>query len=292
MKLRRRSFLQASVLGAATLRAQQARIPAAGAVARKNLAAIVTGYQIHSDADAVITRFLEGFWINDDFEHTDCDIASLYVKRIQPNDVASRISAAYQVPIMRSISEALTLRAGQLAVDGVLLIGEDYGAPGAERDSRFDFFTQIVSVFKKSGRSVPIFCCGHLSTNWDHARQMAEQSREMGFRLMAGSAEAVTFRRPELEYPLPSGFDDAPLGDRAHHDYKLGVEFDGALVITPGGSQNIFSSFEILQSFLERRIGGETGIGSIEYLANNAVWQAADQGRWSKDLMEAALGRG
>jgi hypothetical protein len=119
---------------------------------------------------------------------------------------------------------------------------------------------------------------------------MVEQSREMGFRLMAGSAEAVTFRRPELEYPLPSGFDDAPLGDRAHHDYKLGVEFEDALVIVPRGPQNIFSSFEILQSFLERRMGGETGIGSIEYLANKAVWQAADQGRWSKNLMAAALG--
>jgi hypothetical protein len=281
MNLRRRSFLQASVLGAAALRAQQ-RVPAA---ARKRLAAIVTDYRIHSDADAIITRFLEGFWINDDFQHADCDIASLYVKHIQANDVATRISAAYGVPIMGSISEALT------TVDGVLLIGEDYGGSDVESDSRFEFFSQIVSVFRKAGRSVPVFCCGHLSSNWDHARQMVEQSREMGFRLMAGSAEAVTFRRPELEYPLPSGFDDAPLGDRAHHNYKLGVEFEDALVIAPGGSQNIFSSFEILQSVLERRMGGETGIGSIEYLANDAVWQAADQGRWSRELMDAALGR-
>jgi hypothetical protein len=273
------------VLGAAALRAQQPKVPA-----RKKLAAIATDYRIHSDTDAIVTRFLEGFWVNDDFEHADCDIASLYVKRIQNNDVATRVSRAYQVPIMGSISDALTLGAGQIAVDGVLLIGEDYGASVVESDSRFEFFSQIVSVFRKAGRSVPIFCCGHLSSNWDHARQMVEQSREMGFRLMAGSAEAVTFRRPELEYPLPSGFDDAPLGDRAHHDYKLGVEFEDALVIVPRGPQNIFSSFEILQSFLERRMGGETGIGSIEYLANKAVWQAADQGRWSKNLMAAALG--
>jgi len=284
--LRRRSFLQASVVGAAALRAQQPKVPA-----RKKLAAIVTDYRIHSDADAIVTRFLEGFWINDDFERAGCDIASLYVKRVQDTDVATRVSAAYRVPIMGSTSEALMLGAGQLAVDGVLLVGEDYGASVVESDSRFEFFSQIVSVFKKTGRSVPIFCCGYLSTNWDHARQMVEQSRKIGFLLMAGSAEAVTFRRPELEYPLPSGFEDAPLGDRAHHDYKLGVEFDDALVIAPGGPQNIFSSFEILQSFLERRLGGETGIGSIEYLAGNAVWQAADQWRWSKDLMDAALGR-
>lgn len=280
MKLRRRSFLQASVLGTAALRAQQANSP----VKRKKLAAIVADYRIHSDADAVITRFLEGFWINDDFRAADCDIASLYVKRIGPTDVATRLSTAYRVPLAGSISDALTP-----AVDGVLLIAEDYGASSVEPDSRFELFSQIVSAFRTTGRSVPIFCCGYLSSNWDHARQMVQQSREMGFRLMAGSAEAVTFRRPELEYPLPSGFDDAPLGDRAHHDYKLGIEFEDALVISPG-SQNIFSSFDAFQSLMERRMGGETGIGSIEYLANEAVWQAAEQGRWSKDLMDAALG--
>jgi hypothetical protein len=289
--MRRRSFLQTSLFGAAALRAQDAKMPGAAAGPRKKLAAIVVDYRVHSDADSVVTRFLEGFWINDDFQRAPCDIASLYVNRIQPNDVASRISAAYQVPISGSTSDALTLGSKDLAVDGVLLVGEDYCRPTVEPDSRFDLFNQITSLYRKIGRAVPIFCCGYLSTNWDHAKQMVQQSRGLGFPLMAGSAEAVTFRRPELEYPLPSGFDDAPLGDRAVHNYKLGVEFENSLVVNPGGSQNIFSSFEILQSFLERRIGGETGVSSIEYLTGKAVWQAAEQGRWSKTLMEAALER-
>jgi hypothetical protein len=286
--MRRRSFLQTSLLGVPALRAQ-APVPSTAGPHPK-LAAIVADYRIHSDADNLVTRFLEGFWINDNFHRSDCEIASLYVKRIGTDDIAGRLSTSHQIPLKRSISDALTLGTGRLAVDGVLLVAEDYGRENTDPDSRFDFFQEIVTAFRKGGHSVPVFCCGYLSSNWDHAKRMVEQSREMNFQLMAGAAETVTFRRPELEYPLPIGFDDAPLGDRAHHDYKFGVEFDGALVIISRGSQNLFSSFEILQSFLERRIGGETGIRSVEYLANNEVWQAGVEGRWSKDLMEAALG--
>jgi hypothetical protein len=198
---------------------------------------------------------------------------------------------------MQSIPDALTFGTGRLAVDGVLLLGENNGSPLNNAvvgpDLRFEFFEQIVAVFRKSGRSVPVFCAGYLSQDWDQARRMYQQSRELGFPLMAGSSEAVSFRRPELDYPLPAGFDDAPWNDRAHPDYQLGVEFDDALVITPDGSQasGIFSSLEVLQSFLERRRGGESGISSLECLVGSAVWRSAEQGRWSKELMKAALER-
>jgi hypothetical protein len=258
--MKRRSFLQGSVLAA--VRGQEI------GSSRKKVAAIAASYRLRSDADNIVTRFLRGFWINDDFHRSACEISSLYIGRIDATDVGSRLAAAYQVPLMPSVSAALTLGTGRLAVDGVVLIGED---------SRFEFFTQVLQTFRKAGRSVPVFCAGYLSLNWDHARQMYQQSREMGFPLMAGSAEAAAFRRPELDYPLPSGFDDAPLGDRAHHDYKLGVEFDSALVITPEDS--LFAGVEILQSFLERRRGGETGISSIECVSGKTV--LARGGRWT-----------
>jgi hypothetical protein len=286
--MRRRSFLQGSVLAASALKGQEVGSVAVHEGSRKKVAAISTSYLVHSDADSIITRFLEGYWINDDYYRPACDVASLYIDRMPAADVGSRISAAYRVPILPSISDALTLRTRQLAVDGILLVGDNDGP-----DSRFDFFTQIVAVFRKTGRSVPVFCAGYLSLDWDHARQMYQQSREMGFPLMAGSSAAVTFRRPEMDYPLPGGFDDAPLGDRAHHDYQLGVEFDNALVIIPGGSNaiSVFSGVEILQSFLERRRAGESGIRAVECLVDAAVWRAAEKGQWSKELMEAALGR-
>ncbi len=36
---------------------------------------------------------------------------------------------------------------------------------------------------------------------------------------------------------------------------------------------------------------GESGIRSVECLVDGAVWRAADEGRWSKELMNAALSR-
>ena len=58
--------------------------------------------------------------------------------------------------------------------------------------------------------------------------------------------------------------------------------------IADGG---IFHILETLQCFVERRKGGETGIRAVHHLEKDAVWSAAEEGRWSKELMKAALGR-
>lgn len=105
---------------------------------------------------------------------------------------------------------------------------------------RFEFFEQVVASFRKAGRSVPVFSDKHLSYDWSKARRMVEWSRDLSFPLMAGSSIPVTFRRPELDYPL-------------------GVEFADALMVgggwvTDGG---IFHNLEALQCFVERRRGPE-----------------------------------
>jgi hypothetical protein len=187
------------------------------------------------------------------------------------------------------------LGSGSLAVDGVVLACDDEYDDAtitpSSHDSRFKCFEQVVDVFRKSGRSVPVFCAGRLATGWDQAKQVQQWSKEMHFPLMAGASAPVTFRHPDLDYPLPHDFDDATLGDRAHHDLALGVDFDDALVICPSGLPEVFCSLEILQAFLERRRTGETGIRSVECFLNEGVWKAAQQGRWSTELMHVALKR-
>ena len=39
------------------------------------------------------------------------------------------------------------------------------------------------------------------------------------------------------------------------------------------------------------RAGGETGVKSVQMIEGNAVWEALDQGRISKRLLEAAFYR-
>ena len=243
---------------------------------RPRIAALSTTYFVRSHSDNFITRFLEGYWINDRYYPPPCDIVSLYMDQVHPADIGYRLSTAYGFPVMKSIAEALTLGTGKLAVDGVLLVAEHGNYPFNDRQQqlypRFEFHQQVVDVFRKSGRAVPVFSDKHLSYDWTKAKQIYTWSRELGYPLMAGSSVSVTFRRPELDYPL-------------------GVEFDEALMVGGGwvSDGGIFHDLETLQCFVERRKGGETGIRAVEHLEGDAVWKAAEQHRWSRDLLHAAL---
>jgi len=282
--MKRRQFLQAGIAAAPVLKAQGPPALTAIDKRRKKIAAITTTYFLRSHADDIITRLLQGYWINDRFYEPAFDVVSLYVDQVHRADISRRLAAAHSVPIVKSIAEGLTLGTGRLAVDGVVVVAEHGDYPFNDKMQqlypRFEFFSQIVDVFKKSGRAVPVYTDKHLSYDWNKAKQMVAWSHELGFPMMAGSSVPVTFRRPEIDYPL------------ADRDWP-GVEFENALAIgsgwvTDGG---IFHNMEVLQCFLERRKGGETGIRSVHYIVDEAVWRAADQGLWSKELMHAALGR-
>ena len=88
----------------------------------------------------------------------------------------------------------------------MILIGEHGRYPRNEKRQtlypRYEFFKQIVKVFKDSGRAVPVFNDKHLSWNWEWAKEMYDTARTMGFPFMAGSSLPVTWRTPSLEMPL------------------------------------------------------------------------------------------
>src|SRR5205814_731815 len=181
-------------------------------------------------------------------------------------------------PVTKSIAEALTLGTGKLAVDGVLLVAEHGNYPFNDKQQklcpRYEFHQQVVDVFRKSGRAVPMFSDKHLSYDWGKAKQMDDWSKELKYPLTAGSSVSVTFRRPELDFPL-------------------GVEFADALMVGGGwvSDGGVFHNLETLQCFVQRRKGGETGVRAVQHLEGEDVWRAAERGLWSKDLMAAALSR-
>ena len=63
-------------------------------------------------------------------------------------------------------------------------------------------------------------------------------------------------------------------------------------MVGEGGSDPMdFHALEGLQCMVERRRGGETGVKAVQLLEGDAVWKALDEGRYSKDLLTAALSR-
>jgi len=245
---------------------------------KKRIACLSSTYHVRSHSDNFITRFLEGYWIHESHYDPPFEVASLWMDQIHPADIGQRLAAAYSVPLAKDIAGALTLGTGKLAVDGVVLVCEHGDYPHNEKDQhlypRYEFFEQVVNVFRKSGQTCPVFVDKHLSYDWKKAQQMYRWSQELKFPLMAGSSVPVTFRRPEYDPPR-------------------GLVMDSALAIGGGwfGDGGIFHIFETLQAFVERRRGGETGIRAVRLLKGEEVWKAEKQGLWRRDLLDAALAR-
>jgi hypothetical protein len=245
---------------------------------RPKLAAICTTYFKYSHSQHIVDRFLEGYGWNGTHHHPEMDLVSIYIDQIRDDDVSkTRLSEFPSMKLYPSIAEALTLGGSKLAVDGVLLIGEHGRYPRNDKGQtlypRYEFFQQIVKVFKENGRSVPVFNDKHLSWKWEWAREMYDTARQMRFPLMAGSSLPVTWRTPSVEMPLDSRIREA-------------------VCVCYGGVDSYdFHGLETLQCMVERRRGGETGVKWLQAYRGEAVWKAQQDGVWSRDLVEASLCR-
>ncbi len=240
----------------------------------KKIAAILTSYFQYSHADVIATKYMKGFPTDTGFQEPRVTLASIYLDQIDDRDIGVGLAAAHDVPIYPSIRKALTCGGDDLAVDGVLLIGEHgdypYNEFGQHMYPRRYLFEQICGVFASSGRSVPVFCDKHLSYNWDDARWMYERANALNVPFMAGSSLPLSWRNPFLEHPI-----DTPLDTAIAIGYS-GVESYG------------FHALETLQCMIERRQGGESGIVAIQCIEGDPVWDAGTAGKWSLELAEQA----
>jgi hypothetical protein len=243
---------------------------------RRPIAVVTTVYRPLSHAYHLAGRFLYGYPLAGQPHIPKFYVRSLYVDQTPDNDLSGDAAKDFGVRVTRSVEEAL-LEGGKLAVDGVLLIGEHGNYPRNDKGQilypRLELMEQIASAFRKAGRSAPVFNDKHLSYTFAKAKKMLSWADELKFPLMAGSSLPVTWRRPELELKRETPIEEALIACYGP------IEVYG------------FHGLEALQVMMERRKGGETGVAAVTCLTGKDVWKAGDAGRWSWDLLDAALAR-
>ncbi|MEX2559160.1 MAG: hypothetical protein WD403_04555, partial [Pirellulales bacterium] len=265
----RRGFLEATAaISCAALAPGRSLLAADGA--RPRVAAIVTEFTHRSHAHVILENFLEPYYFNGKLTDPGMDVVSMYVDQFPERDMAREVAKQYKISIYPTIGEAVKCGGRELAVDGVLSIGEHGDYPLTERGQmmypRKRFFDEIVAVFRASGRSVPLFNDKHLSYRWDWAAEMMDVVDRLKIPFMAGSSVPLAERRPPLELPA-------------------GCQIEEAVSIHGGSLEGYdFHGLEVLQSLVEARRGGETGVSQIQMLEGDAVWAAADEGRWTYAL--------
>ena len=152
-------------------------------MSRPKIAALVSVYHKHAHAQHIVDRFLEGYGWNGRHHRPEMDVVSLYVDQTPEGDLSTDRETRFpQMKIYQTVADALTLGGKDLAVDGVLLVGEhgqyDTNEKGQRLYPRYELFKQITAVYRASGRSAPIFNDKHLSWNWEWAREMYDICRK------------------------------------------------------------------------------------------------------------------
>lgn len=233
---------------------------------RKRLAIVTTEWRYHSHAWHMGERFLVGYPIEGRWHQPPLEVVSAYVDQQPENDLSRSRSKEFGFPIYPTIAEALRCGGKELAVDAVLVIGEHGDYPlneiGQKLYPRYEFFKQVVEVFKADGRSLPMFNDKHLSWKWEWAKEMVDTARRMNFPYLAGSSLPVTWRMPSIDMPY-------------------GAEVEEVMCVAIGGVDSYdFHALETIQCMAERRKGGETGVEWVEATRGDAVWKAMDAGSW------------
>ena len=242
---------------------------------RLKVAAVITEWTYRSHGHVILENFLGPYLFNGKKTDPGMDVVALYVDQFPAKDMSREIAKTLNIPIYPTIGQALRRGSNSLAVDAVLSIAEhgDYkmNEKGQREYPRKRFFDDIVEVFQKDGRVVPVFNDKHLCYRWDWAKEMYDTAVSMKIPFMAGSSVPLATRRPPIEFPR-------------------GTEFTSALAIHGGPFEAYdFHGLELLFSIIEARKGGESGVSSVQFLEGDALWNAEKAGHWSYKLADAAM---
>ncbi len=241
---------------------------------RPRIAVLVSYWAFpRSHADWIVNKLIDGYWWDGAYTPSRVEVVSVYIHQLEESQLGQKVAKAKNIPVFKTVEEAVTLGGKELAVDGVVIVAEhgNYRTDlkGHWLLPRWWIYQQVMSVFEQSKRSVPVFNDKHLSYNWDEAKWMFDKSRELNFPLTGGSSIPTYYRKPEIELDI-----DTPIKN--------------SIVVADAADEGaIFHAIDVLQCFAERRKGGETGVRSVQSIRGPETWEWVERNTWAAKLLDA-----
>jgi hypothetical protein len=242
---------------------------------RPRVACVMNVYFPNSHADVFVSRLLDGYRLNHAWHSPRLETVSFYVDQFPANDMAREQAEEHGIRIYPSVAEALRLGGAKLAVDAVAIIGEHGAYPrtplGNFAYPRRRYFDEITRVMRQDRHIIPMYQDKYFAYEWADAIKMYKSARDMHMPLLCGSTVPLSWRRPPLE--IPRGSRLVELLTTSYSDLE----------------EHAYHGIELLQSMAERRQGGETGVERVRHCSGEEVWALAQNGEWSRSLLDAAL---
>ena len=245
-------------------------------IVRKPIAGITTVYRHNSHSDLILGRMAQTDTLDGRGRVPTLQMASLYTDQKPTTDLSRKICVDLNIPIFKTVAETLTLGKEGIAVDGVMMVAEHGEYPhsptGAEQYPKRKFFEEIFATVDKHGRrGLPVFCDKHLADTWIDAKWIYDEAKKRGMPLMAGSSLPSAWRSPPID--MPRGIKLKEIHVLSYHR----IDIYG------------FHALEGMQSLVERRAGGETGVAAVQTFSGDDVWKGAEKGVYDRKILDAAL---
>src|SRR2546426_1903462 len=91
---------------------------------RPRVACVLNAWFPNSHADVFVTRLLDGYRLDHQWHAPRLDVVAFYVDQFPTNDMAREQAEEHGIRIFPTVTDALRVGGGKLAVDAVAVIGE------------------------------------------------------------------------------------------------------------------------------------------------------------------------
>src|SRR5437660_9504010 len=122
----RRELLQLTgVAGLATFPGIASDAVAQTAQKRPRIACLVTYWGLPtSHADWIVNKLIDGYWWQGAHTPSRVDVVSVYIHQLDTSLLGQKVCKAKNIPIFKTVKEAVMLSGKELAVDGVVIVTE------------------------------------------------------------------------------------------------------------------------------------------------------------------------